>query len=102
MSQICDLGPAAPDGTCVPVGTNGRNWRVRGRSAWYRVDAEAGECSCGDFVHRRATQRTACRHLRALSSYLMVSELVKDLDAREAIQKREPLPSDTELRRIFT
>lgn len=117
-----DLMNQAPEGTAVPLTGQAGVFAVRGSKSWYRCDATKGECSCCDWLYRRAETRTPCKHLRALGQYLLIAELVKQQfehpaaapEMRPAVPTPErpgqhvraapesdPLPSDAELREIF-
>lgn len=90
----------AAEGTCVPLTESPRVWAVRGRNAWYRCDADRLTCSCCHYLYRLAATNSPCRHVRMLTDYLMTAETVRlQMTAR---RDDAPLPTDAELRRIFS
>lgn len=110
MATLDRLNPAP--GTCVALTESPRLWLVRGSAGWYRCDADRQTCSCADFLYRRTKSHTACKHLRALTEYLMIAAAARAevLEPEPEFAPRSryvieeepaPLPSDEELRRMF-
>jgi hypothetical protein len=63
----------APEGTILPT-SEPVVFFVKGRTDWYRCNADRSECSCPDYRFRRTREPGLCRHLRHLTDYLMSKE----------------------------
>lgn len=92
MDGTIEPMPEAPEGTCLCLAPRGV-WAVRGRTGWYRCNAETRVCECAEYLHRRKERigraLTACRHLIALEKHL------------KSLAPIGPMLTDAELRRLF-
>jgi hypothetical protein len=104
MNQPLHPELTAVDGTCIQLIEGEPVWMVRGRSGWYYVNEEAGSCSCAQWKYRTSRALTPCRHQRSLAEYLRLAETLRSLMIIAPGQETapEPLPSDAELRAIFS
>lgn len=57
-----------PFGTCRVAG--GSLWWVKGNSGWHLVNADTGECDCGNWVFGCRFRHNLCTHGDALKEHI--------------------------------